>query len=167
MGERSQVTSAFSASQIVLAFDYGLRRIGIAVGDTVTRSAAPRPAVMVHATGPDWQAITREVRAAHPYLLLVGVPHHADGSPGTLAQAARDFAGELQGRFALPLEHVDEWGSSLEASARLKLGRSAGTRTRRVTRAHIDSAAAAVILERWLAGERLPGDAPRGTPHEQ
>jgi putative holliday junction resolvase len=156
MGENPQPASSSPATQIVLAFDFGLRRIGIAVGDTLTRTAAARPAAAVHAAGPDWDAIEREIQAMRPQLLLVGVPHHADGSASTLAQAARDFGRALQARFGLPLEHVDEWGSSLEAGARLRQGRAQGTRSRRVTRADIDSTAAAIILERWLSGERLP-----------
>ncbi|HTV49543.1 MAG TPA: Holliday junction resolvase RuvX [Steroidobacteraceae bacterium] len=156
MGEHSQPATSFPATQIVLAFDFGLRRIGIAVGDTLTRTAAPRPASLMRAGGPDWQAIEGEVRAMRPQRLLVGVPHHADGTPSTLAQAARDFGEALHSRFGLPVEHVDEWGSSLEAGARLKQGRAQGTRSRRVTRADIDSTAAAIILERWLSGECLP-----------
>jgi len=138
----------------VLAFDFGTRRIGIAVGDTVTFTAAPRPAALVHAGGPDWSAIEREVRAAQPGLLVVGVPYNADGSPGALTGAAQAFAAALRERFGLTVEHVDERWSSIEASAALKRGREQGVRSRRVRREELDSVAAAVILERWLAGER-------------
>ena len=149
-------------AQIVLAFDFGLRRIGIAVGDTLTRTAAPRPAVLVHASGPDWAAIAREVGTAQPQRLIVGLPLDADGRPGALAPAVRDFARALGARFGLPVEHVDEWGSSLEAGAALKERRATGARTRRVQRADIDSAAAAIILELYLAGERADRPASGG-----
>jgi putative holliday junction resolvase len=154
MGERSHPASASRPAQIVLAFDFGLRRIGIAVGDTLTCTAAPRPAALVHASGPDWAAIAREVGTAQPQRLIVGLPLDAEGRPGALAAAARDFARALATRFRLPVEHVDEWGSSLEAGAALKQHRATGQRARRVRRADIDSAAAAIILERYLAGER-------------
>jgi putative holliday junction resolvase len=143
------------AAQIVLAFDFGLRRIGIAVGDTLTRTAAPRPAALVHVGGPDWDAIAREVGTAQPQRLIVGLPLDADGRPGALAPAVRDFARALGTRFGLPVEHVDEWGSSLEAGAALRERRATGVLGRRVQRADIDSAAAAIILERYLAGERI------------
>lgn len=140
--------------QTVLAFDFGFKRIGIAAGDTLTATAAPRPAVAVHQHKPDWDAIAREVRMLSPGLLVVGAPYNADGTPGTLAPAASRFAAELEQRFGLPVNRVDERWSSLEATAALKAQRSSGERKRRVRKEDIDSAAAAVILERWLMGER-------------
>lgn len=139
--------------QTVIAFDFGLKRIGLAAGDTLTATAAPRAAIAVHQQGPDWDAITREVRMLSPGLLVVGAPYNADGSPGALAPAARRFAAELERRFGLPVNLVDERWSSLEASAALKAQRSSGERKRRVRKEDVDSAAAAVILQRWFAGE--------------
>jgi putative Holliday junction resolvase len=138
--------------ETVLAFDFGLKRIGIAAGDTLTRRAAPRVSIAVGAHGPDWDAIAREVQALLPKRLIVGAPYNVDGSIGALAAPARVFAEELARRFGLPVARVDERYSSLEAAERLKSQRSRGQRGR-IRREHIDSAAAAVILERWLAGE--------------
>ena len=138
--------------QTVLAFDFGLKRIGIACGDTLTREAAPRAAAVAHRGVPDWQAIAREVRALAPGVLVVGAPYNADGSEGTLLAAARRFAAELERRFALPVQLIDERYSSLEASEALKARRVSGERGR-IERADIDSAAAAVILGRWFRGE--------------
>ena len=134
----------------VLAFDFGLKRIGIAVGDTVTSTSAPRPAIPIG----NWTAIEREVRALQPQFLVVGAPYNSDGSEGVIAPAARAFAQELERRFGLPVQLVDERFSSLEANSALKDRRASGARRRRVRREDIDSAAAAIILERWLAGER-------------
>lgn len=141
------------AVQTVLAFDFGLKRIGIAAGDTLTAKASPRPAAPVGRGGPDWSAIEREVRSLKPARLVVGAPYNVDGTAGALLPNVRRFARELEHRFALPVSLVDERFSSLEASAALKARRSAGER-RRTRPADIDSAAAAVILERWLSGER-------------
>jgi putative Holliday junction resolvase len=140
-------------AETVLAFDFGLKRIGIACGDTMTRAAATRPAAGAVRGNPDWDAIAREVRALTPAVLVVGAPYNADGSEGDLSAAARRFAAELGRRFALPVHLVDERFSSLEASATLKARRASGERRRRVRRADLDSAAAAVILGRWFAGE--------------
>ena len=103
--------------------------------------------------GPDWAVISREVRALAPARLIVGAPYNEDGSDGTMTVNARAFAAELERRFALPVHLVDERFSSLEATAALKDRRASGARKRRVQRADIDSAAAAVILGRWFAGE--------------
>jgi putative Holliday junction resolvase len=142
-----------TAPETVLAFDFGLKRIGIASGDSLTRSAAPRPAAISGTQGPDWLAITREVRALAPSRLVVGAPYNADGTEGALGAQARAFAQELERRFALPVHLVDERYSSLEASAALTARRASGARRRRIGRADIDSAAAAVILGRWFQGE--------------
>lgn len=139
--------------QTILAFDFGRKRIGIACGDTVTATAGPRPAVGCGAGGPDWTAIEREVRALQPHLFVVGAPYNADGSPGALADDASAFAAELERRFRIPVQRVDERWSSLQANERLKTQRASGERRRRIRKEDIDSAAAAVILERWLAGE--------------
>src|SRR5579871_6081344 len=103
--------------QTVIAFDFGLKRIGIASGDTLTGTAAPRAAAAVNARGPDWQHIGRHIEALRPQCLIVGAPYNADGSPGTLTVTARQFAAELTQRFGLPVEMVDERFSSLEAAA--------------------------------------------------
>jgi putative Holliday junction resolvase len=137
----------------VLAFDFGLKRIGIASGDTLTKSAAPRSAANVSPAGPDWQLIEREVRSLSPAMLVVGAPYNADGSAGAMLAAAQRFAAELERRFSLPVHMVDERFSSLEAHAALKAQRASGQRRRRLDRGAIDSAAAAVILVRYLEGE--------------
>jgi putative Holliday junction resolvase len=141
------------AVKTVLAFDFGLKRIGIASGDTLTGSTAPRPAARSGSSGPDWNAIEREVCALAPAELVVGAPYNVDGSEGALATATRRFAAELERRFALPVHLVDERFSSLEAGAQLTARRASGERRRRVRRADVDSAAAAVILGRYFAGE--------------
>lgn len=139
----------------VLAFDFGLRRIGIAAGDTITGRAAPRAAASMLASGPEWPAIDREVRELAPRWLVVGIPYNADGGAGQLTAAAQRFGSALRERYGLEVEYVDERWSSLEAAAALKRGRNEGSRLRRVRREHLDSAAAAVILERWFAGEHV------------
>ena len=143
-----------TAPETVLAFDFGLKRIGIAAGDSLTRSASPRPAAHFGTAGPDWVAISREVRSLAPARLVVGAPYNEDGSEATITTLARGFAAELERRFALPVHLVDERFSSREASAALKAQRASGERRRRVQKADVDSAAAAVILGRWFAGER-------------
>jgi putative Holliday junction resolvase len=140
-------------AQLVLAFDFGLRRIGIASGDTVSSTAAPRGAIPVTDRGIDWAAIDRLLQELRPDVLVVGSPRHADGAPSALSAHTDRFAAELAARARRPVQRTDEFASSIEAVERLKQQRAAGQRRRRVQAADIDGAAAAIILERWLRGE--------------
>jgi putative holliday junction resolvase len=140
-------------ARVVLAFDFGLRRIGVASGDTISNAAAPRPAVRVSDRGIDWPAIERLLREYQPALLVVGSPRHADGSPASLSARADQFAAALAARAQRPVHRTDEFASSIEAAAELRQQRASRQRRRRVQHADIDSAAAAIILERWLRGE--------------
>lgn len=135
---------------IAIAFDFGLRRIGVAVGSRVSGTASPLGAVAHRDSGPDWGAIDRLVRDYEPGLLLVGRPYNVDDTPSSLAPASDRFAAALGARYGLLIERVDERYSSLDAGAALRERRREGTRRRRVSRADIDGAAAAIILERWL-----------------
>jgi putative holliday junction resolvase len=140
--------------QIVVALDFGLKRIGIATGDTLTRSAHPRSTFSNGARGPDWPALDRLLADTRPARIVVGEPYNADGSESLLTGAARRFAAELAQRSGLPVDLVDERWSSQDAEERLRTERAHGTRTRRVTRAAVDAAAAAVILERWFSAHQ-------------
>jgi putative Holliday junction resolvase len=140
-------------ARVVLAFDFGLRRIGVAAGDTVSNAAAPRGAVRVTDRGVDWPAIERLLLQFQPDLLVVGSPRHADGSPSGLGKRADQFAAALGARAGRPVHRTDEYASSIDAAAELARQRASGQRRRQVQHADIDSAAAAIILERWLLGE--------------
>jgi putative holliday junction resolvase len=139
--------------RIVLGFDFGKKRVGIATGDTVTGSAAPFGAISSTGTGIDWRAIERLLTQFKPEVLVVGSPRHADGTESPLSAAADRFADELARRGGIPVERCDEFGSSIEATEALRGARRAGTHARRLQRGDIDGAAAAIILQRWLQAE--------------
>ena len=141
------------APRVVLAFDFGLRRIGVACGDTVSRTAAPLDAVPVGVGGPRWEVIEALLREWQPALIVVGLPYNVDGSDSVMTQAAREFANDAARRYGLHIALVDERYSSREAEARLKSARASGLRRRRVAKADVDAAAACVILERWFTEE--------------
>ncbi len=134
-----------------MGFDFGRRRIGVACGDTLTRSARALTAVACTAAGADWTHLQRLIRQWQPALNVVGLPYNADGSESGIAIHVREFAQELLSRFAIPVQFIDERYSSLDAHARLKDARAAGTRKRRVSKVDIDACAACVILERWFS----------------
>jgi putative Holliday junction resolvase len=145
-------------ARVVIAFDFGLRRIGIACGNTLSEQAAPHSAILVGSQGIDWSTIDRLFHQYQPHVLVVGRPCNADGTPGRLSDAADQFAKQLAARAGHAVQRTDEFASSIEASERLRAQRRSGQRPRRVQRADIDSAAAAIILERWFAGEGRADD---------
>ena len=137
--------------QIVLAFDFGKRRIGVACGDTVSRSASHARALACGTRGVPWDAVDALIREWRPAVLVVGLPYNVDDSESAAAAHARSFAGALTARYALPVELVDERYSSMEALDRLKQARASGLRKRRVAKSDVDAGAARVILERWFS----------------
>jgi putative Holliday junction resolvase len=134
--------------ETIVAFDFGLRRIGVAVGQSITASANPIATISNSDTGPDWQAISAILSEWRPARLIVGMPLHKDGSPSEMVKHINQFIGELK-RFSRPVETVDESYSSLEASELLKSERTLGLRGR-INKEAIDSVAAMLIAERWL-----------------
>jgi putative Holliday junction resolvase len=129
-----------------LGFDYGEKRIGLAVGDDLTASARPLPAL---ANG-DWTAIERVLREWRPAALIVGLPLQEDGTEQPATIAARRFAAQLGQRARLPVHLADERYSSRAADDHLREARASGRMTRRVRKGDRDAESARVILEQWL-----------------
>jgi len=119
------------ADQIVLGFDFGAQRIGVAVGNGVTRQARPL-ALIADAGDVRWRRIAELVASWQPARLVVGVPRHPDGTLHELSARCERFARQLDGRFRLPVARVDERYSSV------------------VVRDGRDDEAAAVILQQWF-----------------
>lgn len=138
-----------SHPETILAFDFGLRRIGVAVGQDITASASPLGIVHNGDTGPDHEQIECLISEWRPSRIVVGMPAHIDGSPSEMQTHVEAFMREL-GRYALPIDTVDERYTSIDAETLLKNARAAGTRGR-ISKAMIDSAAAVFIAERYLA----------------
>ncbi len=120
-----------------LAFDFGSRRIGVAGGNTITQSAAPLATIAAQGEA-RFDAIARLIAEWRPAALVVGVPFHPDGAAHVNTGRARRFGRQLRARFGLPVHEVDERYTTVEA-------RAAGARD-------LDAAAAALILEQYLAG---------------
>lgn len=135
--------------QIILAFDFGARRIGVASGDTLTRTARELT-TLDSAKGPLWTAIDSLMREYRPTQLVVGLPLNMDGTPTTQTDASRRFARDLGQRYQAPVALVDERLSSKEAEAQLREARACGLKRRRTRHADVDRVAARILLEQWL-----------------
>ena len=131
---------------VYLAFDYGTKRIGVAIGDAVTRAARGLGAVPQ-----DWKKIGQLLAEWSPAACIVGLPLGESGEEQPITQQARKFAQTLQQHFKGPVHLCDERYSSRSARDDLRGARAAGHLKRRVREGDKDSAAARIILEQWLA----------------
>jgi putative Holliday junction resolvase len=133
-------------NQTVLGFDFGMKRIGVAVGQTVTRTASPLTVLSAKQGEPEWVEVDKIIKNWRPSALIVGRPLQMDGSIQRLTTAADHFTQLLQTRYALTVYQVDERLSSKAARADIFDG--GGYRALR--KRPVDSAAAQIILQDWL-----------------
>ena len=138
----TRATPEDPAAGTLLGFDYGQRRIGVAVGQKLTGSATPLCTVRAIDGRPDWERISQLISEWKPAALVVGLPYNMDDTEADIAPRARRFARQLEGRYRLPVHLVDERLTSIEAE------RVLGTDAPQDGR--IDNLAAAFILETWL-----------------
>lgn len=128
----------------LLGFDYGTRKIGVAVGQQLTGTATPLTTLHLVSNNPDWQGIEKLLTEWQPDALVVGLPIGPEENETPMTTAARKFCRQLEGRFHLPVHLADERLTSREAWSRI-----GGIAVRDVTR--IDSMAAKLILETWFS----------------
>jgi len=134
---------------IVIAFDFGLKRTGVAVGNTLTGSASPECTLQSQNEKPDWLNISRLFDEWKPDQLVVGLPIELDGSKSPLEKPINRFCNQLNGRYNLPVDQENEQFTSIEAAARLKQLRQSG-RKKKVSKEDVDKIAASIILENWM-----------------
>lgn len=137
----------------VMGFDFGGRRIGVAVGQRILGSAQPLEVVANHATGIDWARIEQLVKEWRPNALVVGLPLTMEGERTETTNMARGFARQLRGRFPLPVLEHDERLTSIEANRRFAEGRARGQRKAKDATIR-DAIAAQIIVESFLSEQR-------------
>ncbi len=130
----------------MLGFDFGTRRIGVAVGQTITRTATPLCVLTAQEGAPHWPEIAKLIERWGPTGLIVGLPLHMDGAEQDLTRAARRFGNRLHGRFGLPVFWQDERLTSAAAEWEMAEAARYGTHTKH----DVDSMAATLIVEAWL-----------------
>lgn len=130
-----------------LGFDFGTRRLGIAVGESLTGAARPLTTLACRDGQPDWSTLDRLIAEWRPTALVVGRPCHADGAASDSTRGAERFARRLAGRTELAVHVIDERLSSHEAAERLRERGTSG----RGQQASVDAVAAEVILESWFS----------------
>lgn len=133
----------------ILAFDFGLQRTGVAVGNTLTGSASPECTLQSRDEKPDWDGISNLIEEWKPEIIVVGMPTELDGSESPLKKRIERFCNQLHGRYNLLVEQENEQFTSIEAAQRLKQLRQSG-RKQKVKKEEVDKIAAAIILENWM-----------------
>lgn len=146
--------TASPIDETLLGFDFGLRRIGVAVGNRQFGTASALDTLICPPSGPDYNAIGALVREWRPARLIVGSPVSLDGKENDMTRAADKFARKLAHEFNLPIERVDERHTSVEAEDMIRRARQAG-RKRRARATDVDKLAAQVILQSWLDRQPL------------
>ena len=127
------------SNQTLLCFDCGIKRIGTAVGQTITSTATALEIIKTINNKPDWNSITRLIDEWGPDLLIVGKPYQLDGTRQEMTDIAERFSRQLEGRYKIKVEMIEEQLSSYEARRELK------------STYDLDAVAARLILETWLS----------------
>ena len=134
---------------VVIAFDFGLKRTGVAVGNTVIGSATPECTLISKDDQPDWDSISKLFKEWRPTQIVVGMPTELDGSENPLKPRIERFCNQMQGRYNIAVDQENEQFTSIEAAQRLKQLRQSG-RKQKVSKDEVDKIAAAIILENWM-----------------
>jgi putative Holliday junction resolvase len=134
----------------VMGFDFGLKRIGLATGQTLTGTATPL--ITLHAVNhkPDWDSIASQIEQWQPDVLIVGIPYQLDGGESDITRAARNFSTQLEQRFSLPVYTIDESLSSYAAEQQLKKVKKIAKHNKY----EVDKMAAAMIVQSWLNSQQ-------------
>ena len=134
---------------VVIAFDFGLKRTGVAIGNTITGSATPECTLNSKDNQPDWDGISNLFNEWQPTQVVVGIPTELDGSENPLNKTIQRFCNQIQGRYNVKVDQENEQFTSIEAAQRLKQLRQTG-RKKKITKDEVDKIAASIILENWM-----------------
>lgn len=138
---------SYTANAVFLGFDFGVKRIGVAVGQLLTRSARPLLTIQV---GSEWDCVWKQIddllNKWNPVALVVGLPLNMDGSTQSLTFVVQDFVNQLSRRYGLPVHTSDERLTSTDAKEQLFI--TGGYKA--LVRGRVDMMAAKLILQDWL-----------------
>jgi putative Holliday junction resolvase len=132
--------------ETVIAFDFGMKSIGVAIGQSITGTASPLQAIKAQDGIPNWEILQVLISQWQPNALLVGLPLNMDGSEQAITASVRRFVGRLKHKYNLPVFLHDERLSTVDAKAKLfELGGF-----KKLSKEKVDSVSACLIYESWL-----------------
>lgn len=144
-----------SLPQIILGIDFGLKRIGLAIGQHITGTASPLETLQLGTSAPRVNLLDPIIRQWKPDAIVIGYPLHADQSESELSNVIKHFAENLKAHSGLPVYLEDEYLSSHEAQNLLREQRQSGHKPRKNQKTDIDKLAAVLILQRWLNRQKI------------
>ena len=130
-----------------MGFDFGTKKIGVAIGQKLTQTASPLPEIPAKDGQPHWETVAALIAEWQPDAFVVGIPLNEDGTDNALTKRAKKFGNRLHGRFGLPLFTTNEHLSSYDARDQIQQYSGRAAKSSR----QIDSVAAALIIETWFA----------------
>lgn len=134
--------------QKIIGFDFGIKNIGVAFGQTLTKTAKPLTTIRNKKGSIAWEEITTIIKQWEPNILIVGLPFNMDGTEQTLTQLTKKFSKELQQKFNLPVFYVDERLSTWDAKN--KLGIHYKAKINKKEQDKINALSAAILIEQWI-----------------
>ena len=133
--------------KILIGFDFGMKRIGVAIGQTITQTARPLDTIQSREGVPNWDTVAKLIKKWLPDALVVGIPLNMDGTDQPISHHARQFANNLRERFQLPVYESDERLTTKDARERLFT--QGGYKA--LQDGQVDRVAAQLILQNWFA----------------
>ena len=137
-------------SSTFIAFDFGMTKMGVAIGQNITNTASPLDPVVMRNGNPDWDLVERLIKEYRPTTIILGKPKVIDESSETLMKKIKTFKRSLERDFSQNVEFIPEHLTSKDAKEKLKVRRQEGILSRKIMKGQIDSMAAAIFLQDWM-----------------
>ena len=137
-------------SSTFIAFDFGMTKMGVAIGQNITNTASPLDPVVMRNGNPDWDLVERLIKEYRPTTIILGKPKVIDESSETLMKKIKAFKRSLERDFSQNVEFIPEHLTSKDAKEKLKVRRQEGILSRKIMKGQIDSMAAAIFLQDWM-----------------
>lgn len=139
--------------EVYIAFDYGLKKTGVAIAQSITKTASPLLSLKMHNGEPDWEDIDSIFENFKPNCAIFGMPTKPINAANSLAKRINNFSSKIEKRYEISIRFINEHLTSKIAKDKLKEQRQEGILLRQIKKGQIDSMAATIILQEWMNRE--------------
>ena len=137
-------------SSTFIAFDFGMTKMGVAIGQNITNTASPLDHMVMRNGSPDWDLVERLIKEYRPTTIILGKPKVIDESSEALMKKIKAFKRNLERDFSQNVEWIPEHLTSKDAKEKLKVRRQEGILSRKIMKGQVDSMAATIFLQDWM-----------------